>query len=371
MAVQRLPFVLMRGGTSKCVVVESSDLPADRMARDEILLRVFGSPDARQIDGIGGATASTSKAIIIEPDDGSSWDVAYTFAQVGIDQALVDYAGNCGNCVAAVGPYAIESGRVAARAPMTTVRIRNTNTDSTIVAEVPVEDGRPATRGEYTIPGVPGSGPPIKLWFDEPSGSVTGTLLPTGRVVDQLKLEAQSVSATILDAGNLVVFIEAAAVGATGRETAAEIDANSALLKRLEALRGAAAVLLGMAETTEDATTRSPGVPKVAFVGHRDPADQPMDTPPLYVRLLARGRAHQSFAITVGIATAAAARLPGSVVAQHRPGSADDTRVVIAHSAGTMAFDTEMDAVDGTPVLRRVAAYRTARRLAEGNLLLP
>jgi 2-methylaconitate cis-trans-isomerase PrpF len=371
MTVRRLPFVLMRGGTSKCVVVEGSDLPADRMARDQILLRAFGSPDARQIDGIGGATAATSKAIIIESDDRGSWDISYTFAQVGIDQACVDYAGNCGNCVAAVGPYAIESGRVAALAPTTTVRIRNTNTDSTIVAEVPVEDGLPATRGEYTIPGVPGSGGPIKLWFDEPAGSVTGTLLPTGRVVDQLKLETQSVSATILDAGNLVVFVQASAVGASGRETAAQINSNTALLERLEALRGAGAVLLGMAETAEEAKTRSPGVPKVAFVGRPDSAERPMDTVPLHVRLLARGRAHQSFAITAGIATAAAARLPGSVVAQYRPGSADDTRVVIAHPAGTMAFDTEIDTVEGDLVLRRVAAYRTARRLAEGNLLLP
>lgn len=368
--MRRLPFVLMRGGTSKCVVLEDSDLPADAGERDQILLRAFGSPDARQIDGVGGATSATSKALIIHDPGTADWDVAYTFAQVGIDQARVDYAGNCGNCVSAVGPYAVRSGRVAAVEPLTQVRIRNTNTDSTIVAEVLVEGGRPKTEGECVIPGVPGSGAPIKLWFEDPGGSVTGDLLPTGEVVDVLDVGGDRLEITVVDAGNLVAFVSAESVGATGRESIAEIDGDAALLGRLEDIRGAVAARLGLVQTADEAKIESPAIPKIAFVGKPD-AGEPADDPvPLPMRLLTGGRAHESFAITVGIAAATAARLPGSVVEQHQLTSSEETAVYIAHPAGVMGFDTEIDRVGAEGALRRVAAYRTARPLAEGHLLL-
>jgi 2-methylaconitate cis-trans-isomerase PrpF len=187
-----LRCVIMRGGTSKAVFLRENDLPKDKALRDKIILSVFGSPDVRQIDGLGGADVLTSKLAIIGPSSRSDADVDYLFAQVGIDKPVVDYKGNCGNISSAVGPFAIDEGLVRANEPMTTVRINQVNTNRLIVAEVPVIKGKAAVEGELAIDGVPGTGAPITLDFSDTAGSVTGKLLPTGNVKDKITVRGKA-----------------------------------------------------------------------------------------------------------------------------------------------------------------------------------
>ena len=366
-----IPFVLARGGTSRCVLVEAADLPAVQAERDAIVLQLIGGPDAKQLDGLGGGTQSTSKVLVVGPGR-AGHDIEYTFAQIVVGQPRVDYGGNCGNCLSAVAAYAVDAGYVTPREPVATVRIWNTNTDQAIVAEVPVTHGRAATHGDLAIDGVPGTGAPIKLWFVDPGGSVTGALFPTGSPRDRLDLHGaaglDSVDATIVDAGNLVVFVRAADVGASGTETAVEIDADAQLRARLEAIRGTAAVRLGFVATWDEAATASNSLPKVAFLGaDGTAAAAEPGTRHVVARIMAGGKAHASYAITGGIATAIAVQYPGTILAAPA-GGAPDPVVVIEHPAGSLRFEVGA-AVEGGGV-DRVAVYRTSRRIARGQFVV-
>jgi 2-methylaconitate cis-trans-isomerase PrpF len=244
-----------------------NDLPTDRSAIEAILLDVFGSPDVRQIDGLGGATSQTSKAAIIGPSTRADADVDYTFAQVSVTDALVDWGGNCGNISAAVGPFAIDQGLVRASGDVTTVRIHNTNTSKVIVAHVPTVGGRASIEGEYSIPGVPGTGARILLDFDDPAGSVTGKLLPTGSPCDELVLaDGRRITVSVVDAANPTVFLRASDLGLSGTELPSVIEANTAVTATLEEARSIIAERLGLVADKRQATTVSPGLPKVGFV---------------------------------------------------------------------------------------------------------
>src|SRR5216684_2581561 len=222
-----LQCTIMRGGTSKGLFFLEEDLPRDAQQRTECLLRAFGSPDVRQIDGLGGADPLTSKAAIIRKSATPGVDVEYTFGQVSLTEPFVDFSGNCGNISSAVGPFAIDKGLVPAVEPVTSVRIFNTNTKKMIVADVPVRDGRVVTQGTYKINGVPGTGAEIKMHFVDPGGAITGKLLPTGNVVDKIKMESgQTVDVSIVDAGNLAGFIRSEQVGLRGDELPAEIESR-------------------------------------------------------------------------------------------------------------------------------------------------
>jgi methylitaconate Delta-isomerase len=221
----RLRCSILRGGTSRGVFFHMDDLPGDRGAVEPVLLNVFGSPDVRQIDGLGGATSQTSKAAMIGPPSRPEADVDYTFAQVSVATPLVDWGGNCGNLSSAVGPFAIDQGLVAAREGVTTVRIHNTNTAKLIIVSVPVRDGRALVEGGYAIPGVPGTGARIDLEFLDPAGSATGALLPTGRPVDEVALaDGREVRVSVVDAANPVAFVLASELGMRGSESPAEIE---------------------------------------------------------------------------------------------------------------------------------------------------
>ena len=237
----------MRGGTSKALFFLEEYVPTDLQQRTEFLLRACGSPDVRQIDGLGGADPLTSKIAIISPANRSDVDVNYTFGQVSLTEPFVDFSANCGNISSAVGPYAIAKRLVAAVDPITTVRIFNTNTQKMVIAEVPVEQGAVKTHGDFRISGVPGTGAEIRLHFIDPGGALTGKLLPTGNVVDQIILEnGKSIDVSIVDAANPTGFVRSDEIGIRGDELPSELEARTDVLAILEEIRSRISERLGL-----------------------------------------------------------------------------------------------------------------------------
>ncbi len=367
--MQRIPCVIMRGGTSKGIFLKENDLPRDKERRDRTILAIFGSPDVRQIDGLGGADPLTSKLAIIGPASHPEADIDYTFAQVGIGQPVVDFSGNCGNISAAVGPFAIDEGFVAAVEPLTRVRIHNTNTGKILVAEVAVVGGRARVAGDCRIAGVPGSGSRIMLDFAGTAGSVTGKLLPTGKVREELNTPSGTVEVSIVDCANPMVFVRAADMGIAGTESPAEINGNQPLLTRLEEIRAAVAVRIGMASTPAEATAKSPAFPMIAMVSR--PADYQDFTSgrtiaaadlSLVSRLMYMQVLHKTYAGTGTVCTGAAAKIPGTIVNEMiAPADAAET-VRIGHPAGIISIEARVR--DGR--VERAAFARTARRILEG-----
>jgi len=337
----KIPATWMRGGTSKCWVFEWDSLQIPGKSVDEVLLRLFGSPDNRQIDGVGGGTSTTSKAVILSRSVSDDADVDYTFAQVGIDEQRVDWGSNCGNCSAVVAPYAIERGWVTPGPETTAVRTLNTNTNQLILQKVDTPGGELGHSGSQMIPGVPFPGMPVGMGFFDPAGRTTGKLFPTGEPQDKVTFDGRQVPATFIDAGAPVVIVEAESVGLTGHETAAEIDTRTELLVHLDDMRRDAAVQMGLAATRADAERAIPKLALVAPAGDTDEAD-------LVVRMLSMGRLHEG--------TVAANLIRSDV-------SAGVTMRTPAGLVQTWAENRE-----GTPV---VGALRSARRLADAELLLP
>lgn len=379
MTVQRrIRCTVMRGGTSKGLFFHEDDLPAERELRDRVLLSAFGSPNPRQIDGLGGATSTTSKTAIISPATAEGVDVNYTFGQISVNSPLVDYRGNCGNISSAVGPFAIDEGLVPAEEPLTVVRILNTNTSKIIEAQVPVTNGCAAIEGDTQIAGVSGTGARIGLTFVDPGGSVTGRLLPTGRVRERLEVPGWGeLEVSMVDAGNPAIFFRAADIGLTATEAPDELDARQDILDLFEMIRSAAAVAMGLADDVELATERTPAVPKVAAVA--SPAAYETATGEvisseqvdLVARIMSMQRAHRAYALTGAVATAAAAALDGSVVAEvMRQGDRAQGELRLGHPAGPMSLAVEF--AQGGPEPRlRVTVERTARRLMDGQVYVP
>ncbi|MFS0560753.1 PrpF domain-containing protein [Terribacillus sp. 179-K 1B1 HS] len=360
--MDKIPVVYMRGGTSKGVFLHERDMPAERKDWTPFLLDLMGSPDKRQIDGLGGANSLTSKAAIIrKAEQEEDFDVYYTFAQVSITDETVDMKGNCGNISSAVGPFAIQEGLVAITEPVTTVRIWNTNTQKLIVAEVAVMDGEVQTLGSTSIPGVPGYGSEIALTFCNAEGSVTGELLPTGNSTDVLDTSFGTIACSIVDAANPLVFIEAASLGL--EETILPATFTEAKLQQCEEIRAAAAEHCGFARRGQ-ATKLSPAVPKLALIGkpkeYTDMNDnfysvQDMD---IHVRMLSMQKPHEALAITGAICTTAACAIPGTLpqkIARKTAGN----NLRIAHPSGI----TETAYAN----LTEIKVIRTARRIMEGN----
>jgi 2-methylaconitate isomerase len=378
MPQKKLPAVFMRGGTSKAVIFHARDLPAAREAWDPIFLSVIGSPDPnmRQLDGMGGGISSLSKVCVIGPPTHPDADVDYTFAQVLIDKARVDYNGNCGNMSSAIGPFAVDEGLV----PMppggeAVVRIHNTNTRKIIVSRFGMDGEEAAVAGDIAIDGVAGTGAPIRLEFIEPGGAKTGKLLPTGKAVDQLEVGGGvPVTASLIDAANPCVFVPAVAVGATATEQPAEIDSRQELKAKLEAIRRAASVAMGIASDLDKAASIS--VPLVALVAPptamgvlsgRKLAAADMD---IAVRMMSNGQAHRATPLTGALCLAVTARIPGSIpnemVRRLAPGV---SQIRIGHASGVIMVDAEIDQPkDGHPHARFAAVYRTARRLFDGRI---
>jgi hypothetical protein len=378
---RRIRAVFVRGGTSRAIVFHRRDLPGDRGAWDAIFLAALGSPDpgGRQLDGLGGGISSLSKVAVVGPPTRGDADVDYTFGQVEVTRPAVDYRGNCGNISSAIGPFAIDEALVSAREPVTVVRIHNTNTRKLIHARVPVEASEAAVRGDFALDGVPGTGARIALDFLDPGGAVTGRLLPTGHARDALEVPGLgSVSASLVDATNPMVFVSAKDLGLDGTERPEDLDARPGLSARLEAIRAAAAVRMGLATTPEDAGRTTPAVPKIAVVA-RPAAYRTLSgvtvephAVDLVARIVSMGKVHRAFALTGAMCLAVATRLPGTIAheAAAPADAAGDVR--IGHPSGVLPVAAAVTrGSDGAPVAQTVTVYRTARRLMEGFVLVP
>ena len=377
---RRLPAVYMRGGTSKAVYFHDNHLPRDPAIRDRVILAAFGSPDPsrRQVDGMGGAISSTSKVAIISRATDPEYDVVYNFGQVSIDRPIIDYLGNCGNISSAVGPFAVDEGLVNVQEPVTTVRIHQKNTDTLILAEVPVKDGRYDEDGEYVISGVPGTGGKIALHFSNPGGAVTGKLFPTGNVIDTLDIpDLGSIRYTVIDAANPLVLIAARDLGLTGIEIE-EIDIRPEIRNRLEAIRSRVAVIMGCAKTAEEASRSCQTVPRIAFVSaplsytdlngtQIDPAE--ID---LVARVISMGMLHKAFAVTSAIPAAGTARVEGTIVDELLGHAALDREVIrLGHPGGVIEVGVTLKGQGAGCTYAKAIVGRTARRLMEGYVLVP
>lgn len=374
----QIPSVVMRGGTSKALFFHEKDLPLDPALRDAFILAAMGSPDPyrRQIDGLGGAVSTTSKVAIIGEGKPFGVDVTYEFCQVSLDQALVDRRSNCGNISSAVGPFAVDEGLVEATDPMTTVKFLNTNTNKVIVAHVPTKNGRFDPTGKFELAGVPGYASKVQMDFVSPAGAVTGKLLPTGSVLDDLTVPGWgTIPVSIVDAAAPLVFVRWEDLGLTGLELPTELDADPELLGRMEAVRAHASVLAGITSSVEQATHEAPSVPKLSLVGA--PRDYTATNgtrilagaTSVRALMMSMGRVHNSYPLTGAIATTVAAHLPGTLV--HDAATAHDTEFVIGHPAGllVMAGDVSHDGQEWQ--VNSVSGFRTSRRLMEGHVLVP
>ena len=374
---ERIRCAFIRGGTSRGAYLLAKDLPSDPEARDRVILAIYGSPDPRQIDGLGGADSLTSKVAIIAPSDRADADIDYTFGQVGINTTLIDYKGNCGNISSGVGPFAIDEGLVRVTEPVTQVRIYNTNTRKIIVADVSVKEGKAVVEGDCAIDGVPGTGARIMLDFLDSGGAVTGKLLPTGNVRDTIQVEGRSYTVSLVDAANPGIFVGAEELGLKGTELASEIDANAALLEELEKIRSVGAEMIGTVADRRDGTRLSPAVPKMAFVSrpqeYRSSKGEVISREgiDLTARIMSMQKAHKAYAVTGAIVTSAAAKIPGTVVNDvYRPQAESDI-VRIGHSSGRLTLEVVVEPRGDGFYLRRAALERTARRIMDGYVYVP
>lgn len=361
----RIRFVLIRGGTSKAVFLRRHELPADPVLRDAVILELFGSPDARQIDGLGGADLLTSKLAIIGAATTDA-DLDYTFGQVSITENLISYDMNCGNISAGVGAYAVDEGLVEPDENHAHVRIYNTNTARILLADVPVVDGLAAVAGSFQMDGVPGTGAAILLDYQHTAGGATGALLPTGRVRDALAVPELSttVDVSIVDIGNLCVFFPAKGAGMTGLENSATLTGDQ--IAAVSSIQAAAARRLGIATGGLVPIPVAVAAP-ASYTAYGSGRVVGCDQMSLLARVVG-GRPmamHKAYPGTAGVCTAVAARIQGSVVAEVAVPSDGDT-LTVGHPSGTMPIWARVRAAAGELVVERAAYARTARRLAEG-----
>jgi len=370
-----LPCSIIRGGTSKGIYFLESSLPPAGELRDKILLAVFGSPDIRQIDGLGGANSLTSKVCIIGPSLREDADVDYTFGQVSVDKAIIDWRGNCGNLTAGVGVFAVAQNLMKVTEGETTVRIYNTNTDKVIHATYKVRDGLVVSDGDYAIPGVPGTGDKILIDFFDPAGSITGKLLPTGNVKDIIDLGEQGkFTVSIVDAGNPVVYLIPEEIGLVGTELPVEVEGMPKVLKLIEDIRSVAAEMIGIVPDRAIATAKSPAYPKIGFVSAPRDYVNPegvlikAEEVDLVARLASMQKMHRAYMITGAISTGAAAQIPGTVVHDVISERAKNSNtLIIGNPYGPMEVVVTKEGDE----IRREAVYRTARKILDGSVYIP
>ena len=384
----RIPATYLRGGTSKGVFFRLQDLPEPARvpgpARDALLQRVIGSPDpyGKQIDGMGGATSSTSKTVIVSRSERAGHDVDYLFGQVGIETDFVDWSGNCGNLSAAVGPFAIASGLVDAatlpRDGMATVRIWQENIGKTIVAHVPMVDGQVQETGDFELDGVTFAAAEVQLEFLDPAddGEDGGAMFPTGNVVDTLEVPGVGTfQATLINAGIPTIFLDAAALGYSGTELQDAINGDPAALAKFETIRAHGAVRMGLIGHVDEAVKRQ-HTPKVAFVA--PPKDYVASSGKavaagdvdLLVRAMSMGKLHHAMMGTAAVAIGTAAAIPGTLVSLAAGGGAREA-VRFGHPSGTLRVGAEARLVDGQWGVTKAVMSRSARVLMEGWVRVP
>ena len=372
----------MRGGTSKGVFFLPEDLPADPVRRDAVLMRVIGSPDPyeKQIDGMGGATSSTSKIVIVGKSERPDCDVDYLFGQVAIDQPLVDWSGNCGNLTAAVGPFAIHRGLIDAPADgIVKVTIWQVNIGKKIIAHIPMKNGSVQELGDFELDGVTFPAAEIKIEFLDPGaddGDDGGAMLPTGNPIDTLHIPGLGdIEVTLINAGNPAVFVSAATLGLKGTELQADINSNPELLAKCEAIRAHGAVAMGLGESVEYIMQKRQHTPKLAFFSKPAPylassgkaiAAGDMD---IVARILSMGKLHHAMTGTGAVGIAAAAAVPGTIVSNVLGGARGG--MTFGHPSGTLAVGADARQDENGWVVTKVVMSRSARRLMEGVVLIP
>lgn len=355
--LKSIACTLMRGGTSKGLYFHERDLPAQRELRDRVLLAAMGSPDPRQIDGVGGAHPLTSKVAVIRRSSVAHADVDYLFLQVVVDKAEVSDSQNCGNILAGVGPWAIENGLVPITGDVTPVRIHMLNTASIAVAYVPTPNGAVEYEGDARIDGVPGTAAAIPLEFLDVAGSSCGALLPTGSVVDEI----DGVSVTCIDNGMPVVVLRAEDFDLSGEETPEQLEGNATLKSRIEAIR----LAIGPRMNLGDVTRKT--VPKMCLVS------PPRHGGAISTRTFIPHRVHESIGVLGAVSVATACMTPGSVAAQVAKLSSNQPaqRIEVEHPTGFFTVDIEVTVEAGNVNVRRSALLRTARKLMTGEVFVP
>jgi 4-oxalomesaconate tautomerase len=342
--------MLMRGGTSKGAYFLADDLPASREERDDLLLRVMGSPDPRQIDGLGGAHPLTSKVAVVSPSQTEGVDVDYLFLQVVVDQPIVTDKQNCGNILAGIGPFAVERGLVAARGDETSVRIRMVNTDSIVTATFPTPQGKPRYDGDTAIDGVPGTAAPIVLDFeDDGSGK---SVLPTGNITDTFN----GILVTCVDNGMPVVVVAASSLGKTGYESIEELEADKELNARVQELRLEAGKAMGLGDVS--GTT----VPKISLVAPPRTTGGTIST-----RTFIPIRVHESIGVLGAVSVGTAVMLPGAIGGDLAVTTPGNHRLSIEHPSGALEVEVELDTTTTPPKVLRSGVVRTARKLFDGT----
>ncbi|MDV2886591.1 PrpF domain-containing protein [Alkalihalophilus pseudofirmus] len=379
---EKIHATIMRGGTSKGVYILENELPSDPIIRDKVILSIYGSPDSRQIDGLGGASPLTSKFAMVRISNRGDADVEYTFGQVSVDQEHIDYSVNCGNILSGIGPFAIDHGLVQVNEPLTLVRIYNVNTNKVIVAEVPVKNGKARIDGDFQINGVPGTGAKIMLNFLDAAGARTGKLLPTGNPKDEIRLEnGKVIDVSIVDAANLCVFVKAKDIGLNGSELPQEFRNEHKVL--LEEIRSSVAVKLGFADSKEQASNKSPASPKIIYIGEKqsytslEEIQVKKEQIDFVSRAISMEKMHQAYPVTGGICTAVASLIKGSVVQEvcnidvRVEQKTFNKTIRFGHPSGIIEFDVEIGYEGSNLHLNYAAVARTSRTLMEGHVYIP
>jgi len=377
MPLRTIPAVFMRGGTSKGLMLKASDLPADRARWDSIFCGALGSPDpnGRQLDGMGGGLSSVSKVCVVGKPSRADADIDYTFAQVPVNDSRVDMSGNCGNMSAAVGPYAVDEQFVFAADGPVTLRIHNTNTRKIIHSTFEVRDGRPLEAGGLAIPGVSGTGAPIRLDFLEPGGAITGKLLPTGDVVEELDVPGLGrIDVSMIDAASACVFVRAESLGLLGTERPEQIERDTRLMEVLLTIRAHASVVMGIAPDVAVARAKisTPSIGIVASPGawlSREGGEAQAEAADLSVRMISGNQPHRTLPPAAAVCVAVAAALPDSLV--HMVARQPDGPLRLGMPLGVLRVAAEVRKDADGWYAQCGSFYRTARRLFEGRVCLP
>ena len=374
----KIPAAFMRGGTSNAIVFRQEDLPKDRELWSEIFIAAIGSPDpyGRQLNGMGGGISSLSKVCVVGTPTRPDADIDYTFAQVAVREAKVEYGGNCGNMSAAMGPFAVDEGMVLAQGEQAVIRIHNTNTSKIIEAHFDIDDHQAAVDGDYELPGVGGTGSALRLDFLEPGGAITGELLPTGNTVDTLETPSLGqVEASIVDAAALCVLVEAKTVGLIGDELPADLEANPEALRLLQEVRGAAAVKLGLIDSMEEALARATNRPSVGFVSAAQSATTltgdglAAADGDVTARMISMGDPHRALPGTCSTCLAVASQVDGTLVHRNtRPAENGDVRLM--HPSGILHAAAHVRREGNGWFAEKASLYRTQRRLFDGFVYL-
>jgi 2-methylaconitate cis-trans-isomerase PrpF len=370
----RVPAAFYRGGSSKAVIFKASDLPSDPKQQDAILLHVLGSPDTyqRQLNGLGGGLSSVSKAVIIAPSKRDDADIDYTFAQVSVNKSIVDYGAMCGNISSCVGPFAIEEGLLSVGDGLASVRIFNTNTQKIFEAEFTVQEGIAIEEGDFSIAGTDAIGAKVALRYFDPAATVTPALLPSGNTIDTLyPIGFAPIDASLVDSSNPVIFVRADDLNIPINSSPESIETIPNIMSNLDQIRRAGAVIMGLADTPENAQLANP---KIAIVGaassftslngehfHADSHD-------ISIRIVSMGKVHRAVTLTGAMCLAAACNIPNSIPNEITPAS---NNFMIGNPSGLLPVDIKTQQQDKQISILSTTSYRTQRRIMEGSVLIP